>query len=1003
MIINNIKSQNSFVAQANNTLFNKGNIFTATITKEDKNSFYLQSQKTSFAVSKNYLEKAKIGESFDFKVRSNEKGKVELEKIDLKNTFSSEDLINGELRESKVLEMFKSHKLLKEYDSIEDMYKPDETEEMAKDVINKISAQLKSASGNLSATAISELINSGVDLTKISLNILNSVMSEIETRPIKEIDPTEIEGIIQNKLKENNLDSSSLNNLEKIISELDKNGLNLSEENINEIQKSIDKFNEIKENQAIFYDENANATLNNLYKLSFEGVNEYRGDFEKSKDLYREFAEKNNFEYDANFEKIIKSLLDKDIDINNTNLQNIIDTQKQIDQMNINGAIEKAASSLKTNGTTDFNIFEKIQVISKTEIFKNNENLKENLSKIQNINLENFINNNKPLILGELTNTSNKQIDERNYQTINNDVLLARKNLLEIQLKLTYETQNSLAHKGIDLNTKTIENAIKEINTVIDESFAKKISSLNLENSEDVSKMSKIYSEVKQDNQLFNSTYSGLIKDEISFNISSINTSQLDKMLKGYESFETIPKSSMGENFNSVRGQITNILESLNLPVNQKNIRAVEILSRSNTEVNLENILEIKNIDLKLEKIQTEFSPKMIVELFQNGYNPLEMNVDEIISFIDEFKEKKGISNDENLINNLISMSKDKNTDDDVMDGIKGIYRVLNILDKGSYRSIGSILDSENNLTLENLLNSEKYLRNINNQYSWTFSENIGYEYTEFKFNKSSISQIIENAVSKSYNHSLIDKLKDNINYDDLKNYLKENIDTSIEDLDFSNSEMIKKYNELLNNLKDVTNSDISNMLNSKLEYNLENLLLLSNNRDNSFRNRFKDLNKDKEIDFKELNHEDIESLTGTGNLIDIAIGDIKATDYELEDIPLRQRVLKELDIFNSLNKNENENYYTPIKLPFSNENTFLYVYELNESLPNSNESTIGFSIDTENLGNIKGYIKVSLEDVSINFDVENVGKEKLNINSKNLVKALEVLGYKNPQVQFKE
>ncbi|MFV0502368.1 MAG: DUF6240 domain-containing protein [Lachnospirales bacterium] len=972
-----IENNYNILAQNNNSnQFKKNDIFTATVVEEKDNNYILKNKNILFSISKENFT-AKTGDDYKFKV-------IEPEPLTLENlSAKSEDIskyLKTQLKEENILDMFEKNNVYKDVTS-EDYKK---TKEMAEQVARKISSSLKYASNNANSSAIRELLAEGIDLCSINLNILKSVVNEINSRPV-EATPKEIGAIIEEKIKDI-LDPKAIENKKKIIEKMGKNGLKITDDNIKSVENAIFKSKKIKEDgYPLLLKENKELTINNMYTATYKAseinLEENLKVIKDYNPLYKDLANNLNLPFNGKTKEIFANLLGSDLPITTENINKVEEYKNAVKNITLDKVIDNAIQSL---------LQKKDQPIN-----SNTKNLHEkNLNimvGLQKIDLNKIAYSQKDFTLSSLISAEaySVPLEDENIE------MSFRKQISQLSLKLSYQSTLQLALRGVDLAIETAQSAYNKLTAVENEVYKNAFDSLNLTSNEGkIATMRDFFNET-QEAKINKFTFSMANIDNATFkDYTRTNTT----VVTAYETFETKISSKHNENFSKVKDQLGQLLKNLGLNATEENLKTSEILSRSNIDVNIKNINDVKNLMLQYERISS-ISPRAVANLIDKGYNPLEMKFPELMEYMDAYEDELGQGKSDKIVKQLLQL--EKNSDKEDMEAVKAVYRVLNIIEKRNVRSIGKILESNQELTLENLLNSEKYLKSVAYKSDYTYKNKIGDDYNKGVFNPQAITNIIGNAVNKNYNQNLLDALMRNGNYSEIKSALEE--DTTVESLIKSlknsnnNSEKITEdaIKDIYNKLVNAKNIDHEQLVKYAISGTLDGILraVKSNTKENL--KSLKEKNKNLKIEFDEINKDYIENIREEGNLLDITIGEIYKSDYETVDIPLAQSILKDLQVYNNLNAAKNNEYYAPIKLPFSKEDTFVNMYVLNPSSPSR---TIGVSLNTDGLGNIRSICSLKNNELSLTFLGNKEALEQL----KSTTELFNIEGY-NVNFEFKE
>lgn len=375
--------------------------------------------------------------------------------------------------------------------------------------------------------------------------------------------------------------------------------------------------------------------------------------------------------------------------------------------------------------------------------YKNNFDIK---TEPENKNSQNFI---KP------ENDNFKQVKEE----LSPEVITAKRQLAEIQLKLTYESALRLAGKSIDINVEPIKEAVSELKKLEKEVYASSLKIAGAEVSDkNVEKMSGLFEKVSSlAPEYSNNVYREIITHETDFTIEGIDsavTAKFDKIIDTLDTFATVPSQRFGDVFSAVSDQLAHVLEINGISVNEENVDAAKILSLNNMDVTKENILQTKSINFKVSKTYNKLHPLVAAEMIKDGLNPVDMNIDDVISYIDKFDEKYTQESKEQIAENIMRVAENNEMSKTEKDAVISVYRMLDMVSKHSGAAIGTAIKNNVELTLGNLMEASKVFEKTKSKKDFDVEVNDKFGLTEDVIvPEKNIRATIEKAVS-SANHS---------------------------------------------------------------------------------------------------------------------------------------------------------------------------------------------------------------------------------------------------------
>lgn len=183
---------------------------------------------------------------------------------------------------------------------------------------------------------------------------------------------------------------------------------------------------------------------------------------------------------------------------------------------------------------------------------------------------------------------------------------------------------------------------------------------------------------------------------------------EVRRALGEYDKNETQLDRSLGENIRRVEGQISNLLSNHGIEVNDINLEAAKALITNGIDVSQQNIDLIRDTVLKVDAFLDEMTPNQIANLLKEGVNVLDSSVDELLNAT----STQQLSNLQNSVaETILKLQKNNEITDTQRDGLVGIYRILNAVDRNKEEVIGYLYRNELPITLNNLQRAARYIR----------------------------------------------------------------------------------------------------------------------------------------------------------------------------------------------------------------------------------------------------------------------------------------------------
>lgn len=585
--------------------------------------------------------------------------------------------------------------------------------------------ELKDTFAHISNTVndenIIEMLEKGLDPEKnppftMSNFISKSFGIDIENKEKETEQKTKEESNVKADLNMNGVDEEAIFNYEEILL---KSGLPLTNKNIDSIKSLQNKFEKIDNiNSNSIYNllkKQGNITLEDIYTIKHSG------------NYKEELLNLDNInDIDEQISNILISeeipLQEENIDIAKDFIKNQVDiTKENFEKYNklnniqnsfaISDILKKGAINIGLNKSiSDINLFENLD---ESKLFKQYNQLIEILPNVKTESIQNLINNNVKVNLKNIQEEYNKQNTYENLE-ITEQAVSERLNLAKIQMKLTTEAIYRLSSSGIDINIKPLQNVISTLENMEISSYkdALKMSNISI-NNENVSKMQGFFNTFSGFYpKLVYSTFKEIANNEIDFSIKGISTSIKSKnILETFETFKTVPDARFGDKISNLTKEFEKILDENGLEATKSNLKAAKILTLNNMEFNKENLLNVKVIDAKIDYVYNNLHPIIASNMIKDGFNPLERKIDELIHYIDSFSNEFGQTSKEKIAEQILQLDNENILTKEERTAIISVYKMLNLIEKDNSSSIGTLLKSEKNVTLGNLLEASKVFK----------------------------------------------------------------------------------------------------------------------------------------------------------------------------------------------------------------------------------------------------------------------------------------------------
>lgn len=325
-------------------------------------------------------------------------------------------------------------------------------------------------------------------------------------------------------------------------------------------------------------------------------------------------------------------------------------------------------------------------------------------------NLQIAMGNRQEMPEDELTNknVSTEVTSVSVKMSVNISFVKAKRQLEETRLAMTVEANYALLKRGISIDTKPLEQVVENLKGIEDQYFKDLMYQAGVETSEEnvsiFTTTTKYVEELK-----FQPAYA-LTLNSAEETIQSLHQTgstlkaSMEAAMQSYETMWTAPSADMGDSIRKAFGNIDAILEDLNLEKSELNQRAVRILAYNETEITVENITKIKDVDMELQKLFRNLTPATTLELIREGENPLEMDIQELNHIVEVMQSENGEKENEKFSKFLWKLEQSKEISAEERDSYIGIYRLIAQVEQTDGAAIGALLNQGADITMKNLL-----------------------------------------------------------------------------------------------------------------------------------------------------------------------------------------------------------------------------------------------------------------------------------------------------------
>ena len=302
----------------------------------------------------------------------------------------------------------------------------------------------------------------------------------------------------------------------------------------------------------------------------------------------------------------------------------------------------------------------------------------------------------------------------------------AKRQLEETRLAMTTEANYKLLKRGISIDTKPLEKVVENLKNLEDQYYKDLLNQNNVdatkENTSIFSTTTRYMEELK-----FQPAYV-LELSSASESIQSLHQAgstlkaNMDAAMQTYETLWTAPRKDMGDSIEKAFANVDDILEDLDLKKTEFNQRAVRILAYNQTEITVENIEKIKDVDMEMQKLFHNLTPAATIELIREGINPLDMEINELNRVVESMQAETGEKEEERFSKFLWKLEQKQEISEEERASYIGIYRLISQVEKTDGAAIGALINQGADITMRNILTA---MRSAQKDMNYTINDDF--------------------------------------------------------------------------------------------------------------------------------------------------------------------------------------------------------------------------------------------------------------------------------------
>lgn len=509
----------------------------------------------------------------------------------------------------------------------------------------------------------------------------------------------------------------------KIAKKLKEQDLPITEENIEDSLDALDTARNLVPltNGTIQYlmTNELTPTIENIYKAEYSGSMDRRNsyDLKSLEEQINRIVKEAGMSVTKDTTADAKWLVVNQVPLTKESLEYLNDLKNLTLPLNEEQVIDYSVKAIK-EGKRPI----QANLLNTDDIFMKASNTLEVISNTSDEDLKSIIDLDKEVTVENLRKIQKGEyflIDELSLEVSDSEALekkelafiTAKRQLEEVRLRMTVEVNVKLLKQGIHIETESLENVIKELKQVEQNYYQTLLENGNVPaTDENIALYQETTKQVEAIKSVPNfvlgsaAVSKSVVTIDFLYHEGTTLKSTLEKANQTYDALMTKPRADMGDSIKKAFQNVDAILQDLGLDTTQMNERAVRILSYNQMEITQDSIFQIKQADAVVNSLMKNLTPAATLELIRQNINPLNMEVGELNSKIQEIKNDVPLQKEEKYSEFLWKLEKNNQISSEEKQAYIGIYRLLSQVEKTDGSVIGALVNQDAKLTLKNLL-----------------------------------------------------------------------------------------------------------------------------------------------------------------------------------------------------------------------------------------------------------------------------------------------------------
>ena len=179
---------------------------------------------------------------------------------------------------------------------------------------------------------------------------------------------------------------------------------------------------------------------------------------------------------------------------------------------------------------------------------------------------------------------------------------------------------------------------------------------------------------------------------------------ELEEASKSYETMMTRPSKEYHDSIQKAFQNIDDILLDCDMESTEENQRAVRILAYNQMPINAETITQMKTINESVRGVLEDLTPKKVLGMIRENYNPLKVPFDQLKDKLDEMEKAVPETDDQKFSEFLWKLDHTNEITQEERQAFVSIYRLIRQVEKTDGAAIGALYQAGEEVTLKNLM-----------------------------------------------------------------------------------------------------------------------------------------------------------------------------------------------------------------------------------------------------------------------------------------------------------